>query len=141
MAMKATASFDAKTVLTKAGKGRSIIKCRKDEIVFSQGDPADAVFYIQKGRIKITVVSPQGKEAVIALLGSDEFFGGDCLSGQPRRMTTVRAIAESTIMRIEKADLARLIRDEPVFSGVHGARFGALHPARRRPGRSTLQLE
>jgi CRP/FNR family cyclic AMP-dependent transcriptional regulator len=118
MATKTSASFDTKTFLTKAGKGRSIVKCRKDEIVFSQGDPADAVFYVQKGRVKITVVSLQGKEAVIALLGSDEFFGEGCLSGQPRRMATVRALAESSIMRIEKAALARLIRDEPEFSAI-----------------------
>jgi len=118
MATKTRASFDTKTFLAKAGKGRSIVKCRKDEIVFSQGDPADAVFYVQKGRVKITVVSLQGKEAVIALLGSDEFFGEGCLSGQPRRMATVRALAESSIMRIEKAALARLIRDEPEFSAI-----------------------
>ena len=118
MATKTRASFDTKTFLAKAGKGRSIVKCRKDDIVFSQGDPADAVFYVQKGRVKITVVSLQGKEAVIALLGSDEFFGEGCLSGQPRRMATVRALAESSIMRIEKAALARLIRDEPEFSAI-----------------------
>jgi CRP/FNR family transcriptional regulator, cyclic AMP receptor protein len=116
MATKTSASSDANTFVTKAGKGRSIIKCRKDEIVFSQGEPADAVFYVQRGRVKITVVSPQGKEAVIALLGPDEFFGEGCLSGQPHRMSTVRAIAESALMRIEKAALSRLIRDVRSFS-------------------------
>lgn len=116
MTTKTSVAFDAKAFLTKAGKGRSIVRYRKDEVVFSQGEPADAVFYVQKGRVKITVVSPQGKEAVIALLGSDEFFGEGCLSGQPRRLATVRALAESEIMRIERAAHARLIRDEPAFS-------------------------
>ena len=116
MATKTSASSDAKKFLTKAAKGRSIIKCRKDETIFSQGELADAVYYVQKGRVKITVVSLHGKEAVIALLGSDEFFGEGCLSGQPRRLSTVKAIAESAIMRIEKETFSRLIRNEPAFS-------------------------
>ena len=116
MAAKAQAPFDVKSFLAKVGGGRSIVKYRKDHIVFSQGEPADAVFYIQKGKVKITVVSPQGKEAVIAILGSDDFFGEGCLAGQPRRMATVRAMTECAIMRIEKAAIVRLIRDEPTFS-------------------------
>ena len=78
MAVKATAPVDAKSLLAKASKGRSIVKYQKDHIIFSQDEPADAVFYIQKGKVKITVVSPQGKEAVIAILGSDDFFGESC---------------------------------------------------------------
>jgi CRP/FNR family transcriptional regulator, cyclic AMP receptor protein len=75
MAVKATRSFDPKAFLGKVGDGRSIVKYRKDQSVFSQGEPADAVFYIQKGKVKITVVSTQGKEAVVAILGPDDFFG------------------------------------------------------------------
>jgi CRP/FNR family cyclic AMP-dependent transcriptional regulator len=118
MAVKASAPIDVKTLLTKAGQGRSVVKCRKDQIVFSQGDPADAVFYIQKGKVKITVTSPQGKEAVTAILGSDDFFGEGCLAGQTRRMATVRAMTESAIMRIEKATIIRLIREQPAFSEI-----------------------
>lgn len=118
MATRASAPFDPKAFLAKAGKGRSISKYRKDDIVFSQGEPADAVFYVHKGNIKVTVVSEQGKEAVIALLGSDEFFGEGCLSGQPRRTATVRAMTESVITRIEKAALLRLIHGELAFSGM-----------------------
>ena len=94
------------------------LRCAVADIVFSQGEPADAVFYIQKGKVKITVVSPQGKEAVTAILGSDDFFGEGCLAGQPRRMATVATMTDSTIMRIEKASIVRLIRDEPAFSEV-----------------------
>src|SRR6478752_5343681 len=81
MAMKAAPVFDPRALLAKVGDGRTISKYRKNQIVFSQGEPADAVFYIQKGKIKITVVSEQGKEAVVAILGVDEFFGEGCLAG------------------------------------------------------------
>ncbi len=116
MAIKASGSFDAKSFIAKVGEGRSIVKYGKDQTVFSQGEPADAVFYIQKGKAKVTVVSSQGKEAVIAILGSDDFFGEGCLAGQPRRMATVATMAESAIVRIEKAAIVRLVRDEPAFS-------------------------
>ena len=89
---------------------------RKDQIVFSQGDPADAVFYIQKGKVKVTVVSEQGKEAVVAILGTDEFFGEGCLAGQAQRIATVTAMTESVIMRLEKAAIVDVIHREPAFS-------------------------
>jgi len=116
MAMKAAVPFDAKALLAKVGDGRSIDKYRKNEIVFTQGDQADAVFYVQKGKVKITVVSQQGKEAVVAILGADDFFGEGCLAGQPRRMATVKAMVESVIMRLEKAAIVSLIHEEPAFS-------------------------
>ena len=116
MAMKAAVPFDAKALLAKVGDGRSIDKYRKNEIVFTQGDPADAVFYVQIGKVKITVVSQQGKEAVVAILGADDFFGEGCLAGQPRRMATVKAMVESAIMRLEKAAIVSLIHEEPAFS-------------------------
>ena len=97
MASKQSPSFDPKSFLAKVGEGRSIGKYRKDQIVFSQGDPADAVFYIQKGKVKVTVVSEQGKEAVVAILGPDEFCGEGCLAGQPRRMATATAMTECEI--------------------------------------------
>jgi CRP/FNR family transcriptional regulator, cyclic AMP receptor protein len=74
------------------------------------------VFYVQKGKVKITVVSQQGKEAVVAILGADDFFGEGCLAGQPRRMATVKAMVESAIMRLEKAAIVSLIHEEPAFS-------------------------
>jgi CRP/FNR family cyclic AMP-dependent transcriptional regulator len=116
MAIKASPSFDPKAFLAKVGEGRTIVKYRKDQPVFSQGEPADAVFYIQKGKVKITVVSSQGKEAVVAILGSDDFFGEGCLAAQPRRIATVATMMDSTIMRLEKAAVLRVIHDEPAFS-------------------------
>ena len=93
-------------------------KYRKDDVVFSQGDPADAVFYIQKGKVKVTVVSDQGKEAVVAILGADEFCGEGCLAGQPRRIATVSAMTECTVTRLEKTRIIRLLHDQPEFSEV-----------------------
>jgi CRP/FNR family transcriptional regulator, cyclic AMP receptor protein len=116
MTRKQNPSFDPKLFLAKVGEGRSIGKYRKDQIVFSQGDPADAVFYIQKGKAKVTVVSEQGKEAVVAILGPSDFFGEGCLAGQPRRMATVSTMADGLFMRLEKASVVRVIHDEPAFS-------------------------
>ena len=82
MATKSRPSFDPKSFLAVVGEGRGIGEYRKDQIVFSQGDPADAVFYIQSGKVKVTVVSEQGKEAVVAMLGTNDFFGEGCLAGQ-----------------------------------------------------------
>jgi CRP/FNR family transcriptional regulator, cyclic AMP receptor protein len=118
MATKRRLPFDPKSFLAKVGEGRSISKYRKNQTVFSQGDLAEAVFYIQKGKVKVTVVSDQGKEAVVALLGADEFCGEGCLAGQPRRMATVTAMTDCTIMRLQKASIIRVLRDEPGFSEV-----------------------
>jgi CRP/FNR family transcriptional regulator, cyclic AMP receptor protein len=96
--------------------GRSISKYRKNETVFSQSTPADAVFYIQKGKVKITVVSEQGKEAVVAILGPDEFCGEGCLTGQRLRLATATAMTDCAIMRLEKATMIRVLHEEPAFS-------------------------
>ena len=116
MAIKQRLSFDPKTFLAKVGEGRSIDSYSKDQVVFSQGDPADAVFYIQKGKVKVTVVSEQGKEAVVAILGASDFFGEACLAGQTRRLATVAVMADSVIVRLEKAAIIRVIHIEPAFS-------------------------
>jgi len=108
--------FDPKVFLSKVNGGRAISDYRKDQIVYRQGDPADSVFYIQSGRIKATVVSELGKEAVIALLGSDDFFGEGCLAGQPLRLATVSAMTHCVIVRIAKADITRVIHNEPAFA-------------------------
>jgi CRP-like cAMP-binding protein len=106
-------SFDPKIFLAKVGEGKSVSEYRKDQIIFAQGDPGDAVFYIQKGKIKIVVTSDQGKEAVVGLLSAGEFFGEGCLMGQPLRLATARAMIDSEVMRIEKAEMLRVLQDEP----------------------------
>jgi CRP-like cAMP-binding protein len=109
-------SFDPKSFLAKVGEGRSIGSYDKDQIVFSQGDPADTVFYIESGEVKVTVVSEQGKEAVVAILRTNNFFGEGCLAGQARRIATVAAMTDSIIVRLEKAAIVRVIHQEPAFS-------------------------
>ena len=96
--------------------GRSISKYRKNETVFSQSSPADAVFYIQKGKVKITVASEQGKEAVVAILGPDEFCGEGCLTGQRLRLATATAMTDCEVMRLDKATMIRVLHEEPAFS-------------------------
>jgi CRP/FNR family cyclic AMP-dependent transcriptional regulator len=113
---KKTAPFDPKLFLATVNGGRSISKYRINQKVFSQGTPADAVFYILKGKVKVTVVSEQGKEAVVALLGPDEFCGEGCLTGQPVRLATAVALTECEIMRLEKATVIRVLHEEPAFS-------------------------
>jgi CRP/FNR family transcriptional regulator, cyclic AMP receptor protein len=116
MATKRRVSFDPKSFLARIGDGRTIGKYRKGDVIFSQGDPGDAVFYIQKGKAKLTVVSEQGREAVIAMLGADEFFGEGCLAGQVQRIATVTAMTDSVIARLEKSAIVLVIRREPAFS-------------------------
>jgi len=116
MATKRRRSFDAKSFLAHVGEGRSIGKYRKGDVVFSQGDAADEVFYIQKGKAKLTVVSEQGKEAVIAILGADDFFGEGCLAGQTQRIATVMAMTDATIVRLEKSAIIQVLHEEPAFS-------------------------
>src|SRR5271156_4047551 len=108
--------FDPKVFLATANSGRALSKYRTDQAIFSQGDAADAVFYIQKGQVKIFVVSERGKEAVVAVIGPDEFCGEGCLTGQPRRMATATAMTECEIMRLEKATILRVLHEEPAFS-------------------------
>jgi CRP/FNR family transcriptional regulator, cyclic AMP receptor protein len=110
------ASFDPKTFLARVGEGKTISKYRKNQIVFSQGEIADAVFYIQQGKVKLTVVSEQGKEAVVAILGPGQFFGEGCLNGHPLRIATSRAVDECVITRLEKATMVAAIHNEPDFS-------------------------
>jgi CRP/FNR family cyclic AMP-dependent transcriptional regulator len=95
---------------------RAISNYRTDQIVYTQGEPADSVFYIWSGKVKKTVVSEQGKEAVLALLGTGDFFGEGCLTGQRQRMETVSTMEECVIARIAKADITRVIHEEPAFA-------------------------
>jgi CRP/FNR family cyclic AMP-dependent transcriptional regulator len=116
MAKKAKSNFDPKIFLATVNGGRTIGSYRKREVIFSQGKPADAVFYIQKGKVKITVISEQGKEAVVAVLGPDEFCGEGCLTGQTLRLATAAAMTECVIMRLQKETMVRVLHEEPVFS-------------------------
>jgi len=102
--------------LSVVGSGRTIAKYRKNQRLYSQGDNADSVFYVRKGKVKVTVVSERGKEAVIAILGKDEFCGEGCLTGQPKRIATATAMMECEIVRIEKPALARALHEQPDFS-------------------------
>ena len=116
MKRKAKLPFDPKAFLSKVNGGRAISEYRKDKTIFRQGDPSDAVFYIQSGKVKTTVVSEAGKEAVVALLGNGDFFGEGCLTGQPQRLSTVSALTECVIVRISKTDITRVIHEEPAFA-------------------------
>ena len=116
MPKKHKPSFDPKMFLANAGKGRSITTYRNNQIVFSQGELADAVFYVQKGKVRVSVLSDRGKEAVVSILGPNEFFGEGCISGQALRIATVDAMTESVVMRIEKEEMLRLLHQEPLFS-------------------------
>jgi CRP/FNR family cyclic AMP-dependent transcriptional regulator len=108
--------FDPKVFLATIDGGRTLSYYQEGEVIFTQGEPADSVFYIQKGKVKITVVSQQGKEAVVAVLGPDEFSGEGCLAGQPRRMATASAMTKCDIMQLQMADIIRVLHEEPAFS-------------------------
>jgi CRP-like cAMP-binding protein len=116
MKRKAKLPFDPQEFLSKVNGGRAISDYQKDKIVFRQGDPADAVFYIESGKVKKTVVSERGKEAVVALLGTGDFFGEGCLAGEALRLSTVSALTKCVIARISKADITRVIHEEPTFA-------------------------
>ena len=109
-------AFDAKVFLESAGAARGVVSYPKGKIVFSQGQPSDAVMYIQKGSVKLSVLSRTGKEAVVAMLGPGDFFGEGALTGQSIRIGTATATTLTTVLVIEKAAMLQLLRDEPTFS-------------------------
>ena len=116
MARKVRAAFDPKVFLSTVNHGRTNSLIARNAVIFRQSGPADAVFYIQKGKVKITVTSEQGKEAVVAVLGPDEFCGEGCLTGQLLRLATATAMTDCEIMRLEKATMIRVLHEEPAFS-------------------------
>jgi CRP-like cAMP-binding protein len=116
MAFQQTVPFNPKAFLSKVGNGKTMLKFLKNQRIFSQGDASDAVFYIQQGKIKLAVVSSKGKEAVIAVLEPTHFFGEGCLIGQPLRMATANSMEGSTLVRIEKSAMTRVLHEEPAFS-------------------------
>jgi CRP/FNR family cyclic AMP-dependent transcriptional regulator len=110
--------FDPMEFLATAAPGRILSRHSSKQIIFAQGDDANAVFYIKKGKIKVTVVSAQGKEAVVAILGVGEFVGEGCLVGQQKRLATAMAMSESQTMRVDKPEIVRVLADEPAFAAM-----------------------
>ena len=108
--------FDPKTFLAIVGEGKTILEFRKDQVVFAQGDAADTVFYIQKGRIKVVVISEQGKEAVVGILGPGQFFGEGCMNGHSLRIATTTAMEECLLTAITKAAMLATLHNQPKFS-------------------------
>src|SRR5260221_11311423 len=109
-------SLDPRVFLAKVGVGKTILEFHKNQNIFSQGDVADTVFYLQKGKIKLTVLSEQGKEAVVAILEPGQFFGEGCLNGHPLRIATTTTMEECTITAITKEAMGALLHEEPKFS-------------------------
>ncbi len=111
------AGFDAKAFLARAGLGKKILKLKKNETAFAQGDASDAIFYVQKGKLRVTVTSSNGKEATITLVGEEEFLGEDCMvSAHPLRLSTATAMTECALLRISKAEMVRVLHKEPELS-------------------------
>jgi CRP/FNR family transcriptional regulator, cyclic AMP receptor protein len=115
---KAKSHFESRDPLAQIGARRATVEYPKGQVVFAQGDRADSIFHIQRGKLKLTVVSNQGKEAVIALLTGGDFFGEGCLAGQVKRMATATAMTDCVTTRLEKSEMVRVLRDEPEFSEV-----------------------
>ena len=116
MAKRKSAQFPQQRVLEELDKGKRILEYGKNHIIFAQGDPADAVFYIREGKIKLTVTSQQGKEAVVAIIGAKDFLGEGCLAGQPLRMATAAAMTDGSSIRIEKKRMNELLHQRGKFS-------------------------
>lgn len=113
---RTTEAFDPRKFLATVTRGLTVTDLHAEEMVFQQSADADAVFYIQTGKIKIVVTSQQGKEAVVGILGPGEFFGEGCLIGQPLRLATARAMSESQIVRVSKVEMLRVLHAEPTFA-------------------------
>jgi CRP/FNR family transcriptional regulator, cyclic AMP receptor protein len=116
MARKAQRTLDAKTLLTAVRQGNATRVYRKLQPIFVQADPADAVFFLERGKVKMTVISRHGRQAVVALLGPGDFFGEGCLAGQPLRMATATALTESSIVRLPKQTMIRALHRDGPFS-------------------------
>jgi len=116
MARKPPTQFNLHKFLTKVGSGKTSLPSPNKHTIFSQGDAADAVFYLQAGRVKLTVVSQQGKEAVVAILEPGAFLGESCLAGQTVRTATATAVEDSSLVRIDKEAMIRVLHEEPTFA-------------------------
>jgi CRP/FNR family transcriptional regulator, cyclic AMP receptor protein len=111
--------FDPEAFLARAGLGRRVVNLKKAEVAYAQGDPADAVFYVQRGQLRVTITSANGKEATIALVGAKEFVGENCMaSAHPLRLDTATAMTECALLRISKAEMVRVLHQEPQLAGI-----------------------
>jgi CRP/FNR family transcriptional regulator, cyclic AMP receptor protein len=117
-AAKKRSKFDLKTFLSTIDGGRTIAAASKKQTIFAQGDSSDSVFYIQSGKVKLTVVSKTGKEATIGILNEGDFFGESCLTGQARRMCSATAVTDCTVMRIDKKSMMEVIHRQREFSDM-----------------------
>jgi CRP/FNR family cyclic AMP-dependent transcriptional regulator len=115
MAKKVPIRFDPKAFLATVSRGRTVAQHRKNSVIYRQTMPADAVFYVMQGRVKMVVTSTQGKEAVVGIMGPGEFFGEGCLIGQPLRLATAKALVECEVMRVGKTEMIRVLHEEPTF--------------------------
>jgi len=118
MSIKKRLEFDPNAFLATIGEGRKIVPSQKKQTIFTQGDAADAVFYIQSGKVKLTVVSNNGKEATIGILGERDFFGEGCLAGQPLRMAAATAMTDCEVLRIEKKAMIQALHQEHALSDM-----------------------
>jgi CRP/FNR family transcriptional regulator, cyclic AMP receptor protein len=109
-------AFNPEVFFSQAGAGKAVLEYRKNQVIFAQGEIADSVFFIQRGRVKLTVISAQGKEAVVAILESGQFFGEGCLNGHPRRIATTTAMEDCVLTSITKAAMLAELHREPKFS-------------------------
>ena len=116
MARKRTPAFNPQTFLSKVGDGKTSLPAPKKQVLYSQGDVADAVFYVQEGKVKLTVISQQGREAVIAILEKGSFFGESCLAGQTVRTSTATTLEGCSIVRIDKDAMFHVLHKEPTFA-------------------------
>jgi len=114
--MEPKGTFDVQAFLNSAGIAKKIVAYRRGEVIFAQGDPCDNVLYIQTGRVRLSVVSATGREAVVAMLGPGDFFGEGCLAGQSVRMGTATANTASSLLLVEKAQMVRLLHDQHALS-------------------------
>ena len=118
VAAKKSRKFNTKTFLSTINGGRKIVAYPKKQTIFAQGDPSHAVFYIRKGKVRLTVVSKTGKEATIGVLNDGDFFGEGCLTGQPLRLSSATAMIDCSVMRIEKKSMMQVIHRERGFSNM-----------------------
>ena len=121
MQNNAVLAFDPKAFLTRIEQGKTTREYRNKQVVFSQGDPANAVFFVRSGKVKLTVVSTRGREAVVGILERGSFFGEGCLAGQPLRMSTASAIQASNVVRVDKSTMVRVLHQEPEFAELFTA--------------------
>ncbi len=116
MARKPRQGFNSQAFLTHTGPGKKLLTCAKKDTIFSQGDQADAVFYVQQGKIKLTVLSAQGKEAVVGILEGGHFFGEQCLSGHTVRSMTATVLEDAVVLRIAQPTMFKVLQNDPTFS-------------------------